>query len=468
MNLKEFYKGINIEINQIQTNSKTIEPGDLFVCIKGANFDRHDFIEEAAKNGAVCAIVSKDVISSIPTIKVEDPDKELLLLLKWYYDNPQDKLTIIGITGTDGKTTTAKIIQELLGEDKCAYIGTIGAGCKDFFYKTNNTTPPAELQFYLLNEFVKRGMKYVSMEASSEGFFYKRLDAINFDLGCLTNITSEHLNTHKTLENYIACKKELFKKSNKQILNSSDLHFDEVKEVSKEYVTYGYKPEDTLSIMGYELFPNKTRITFLYKGEIVNVVSPLLGKFNVENLALAILVLLNYGYKFDEIIKNISKLVIPGRMQVIDLGQNFHCICDYAHTANAVKNVLEFSNTLDVNRIITVIGQAGGRDQLKRKEVGKYTLELSDFAILTMDDPRFEDVNEIIDMMVSETDKTNYIRIIDRPSAIEKAIEMAQDNDLLLFLGKGSDPYMAIEDRRDKYLETEEIEKAIKKIKCEN
>ena len=161
MKLKELINcNLDIEINEIKTNSRNIKKGDLFVCIKGANFDRHSFIEEAAANGAVCAIVSKDVEASIPLIKVQDPDLCLIEMLKKYYHNPQDKLQIIGITGTDGKTTSAKIIQELIGEDSCGYIGTIGAQCRDFFIKTGNTTPAAEMMFKIFDEFVKRGIKY--------------------------------------------------------------------------------------------------------------------------------------------------------------------------------------------------------------------------------------------------------------------------------------------------------------------
>ena len=455
------FKGENIEISGISTNTRTIKDGDIFVCIKGANFDRHDFIDEAVKHGAKAVVVSKDVKTDVPSIKVNDPDAELIRILKVFYDNPQDKLTIIGTTGTDGKTTTAKIIQELIGEEKCGFIGTLGADCRDFKCKTSNTTPPPELLYYIFNEFVKRGIRYVSMEASSEAFFYHRLDGLTFDIACHTNITSEHLNTHKTLENYINCKKQLFIHSKSQILHSDDLHFEDVKSVSNNYVTYGTN-NDYVKIENYTLYPSKTVITLNIDNKDYVINSSLLGKFNVENVALAICVISKLGFNIEEIIQKCSKLVIPGRMQVIDLGQDFYCICDYAHTANAVKNVLEFANTLNVNRIITIIGQAGGRDHEKRKYVGKTTLDLSTLAILTMDDPRYEKVEDTIKDMLEITNKNNYEIIINRPEAIQHAVNIAQKNDLLLFLGKGVDPYMAIEDRRDYYLETEEIEKAIR------
>lgn len=457
------YKDKDLDINSIKTSSKDVKPGDLFVCIKGAKVDRHDFIKDAIDNGAIALVVSKDIDFNIPYIKVEDTNKELVRLLKVFYDNPQDKLTLIGITGTDGKTTSAKIIQQLIGNDKCGYIGTLGIDCKYFKDKTTNTTPTSETLFYYFDKFFKLGIKYVALETSSEAFFYNRLEGINFNIGCLTNITSEHLNTHKTLENYIYCKKQLFLKSKKQILNSNDLHFSEIKEISNNYQTYGYKNDDTLKINDYKLYPNKTDINVIYQNQIYLINSSLLCKFNVENLSLALLVCLNLGFDINELLSKMNKLVIPGRMQVMDIGQNFYCIVDYAHTANAVKNVLEFANTLNVSKITTVIGQAGGRDPFKRKEVGKFALELSDYVYLTSDDPRFEDPQDICRQMLESTNNTNYEIIIDRSKAIEKAILNAKENELIMCLGKGVDPYQKVKDYDEYYLETEEVIKSINK-----
>lgn len=460
IDLYPFYKGENIEIKSIKTNSKDVRNNDLFVCIKGANVDRHEFIDEAIKNGASAIVVTKDISKSVPTFKVEDADKELLRLLDIYYDYPQNKLKIIGITGTDGKTTSAKIIQQLIGDDLCGYIGTLGIDSKFFKEKTDNTTPSIEKIYETFDRFIKHNIKYVSMEASSEGFFYHRLDNIRFDIGGLTNITSEHLNTHKTLENYINCKKQLFINSNKQILNIDDIHYEEIKEASKNYVAYGYKP-CKLQILNYKLYPNKTDIEIKYNDINYFFETSLLGKFNVENISLALLIMVELGYKLEELLPKMKSLFIPGRMQSINKGQNFYCIVDYAHTANAIKNVLEFAQTLDVNRIISLTGQSGGRDHDKRKNVGRITLELSDYAIFTQDDQRYEKVEDIINMMLSDTNKTNYEIVLDRKEAIKRMISIAKENDLLLFLGKGVDKYMAIEDRRDYYDEIAEIEKNI-------
>ena len=315
--------------------------------------------------------------------------------------------------------------------------------------------------YQILAEFVKRGIKYVAMETSSEAFYYHRLDSFNFDIGGLTNITSDHMNTHKTLENYINCKKQLFIHSKMQILNQSDKHYKEIVSISKKPFTYCYE-NNHLTIKDYTLKANGTDITYQYNGIDYSCSSSLLGKFNIENLSLALLCCLKANIDIKELLNKCSKLSIPGRMQVIDLGQKYHVVIDYAHTVNAVDTVLDFANTLEVNRIITVTGQAGGRDHSKRKFIGKSCLDKSDLVILTTDDPRFENVDDIIKDILELSTKTNYEIIKDRPKAIQHACSIAKENDLILLLGKGSDKYQAVEDRREYYFEEEEAIKAIK------
>lgn len=456
------YKGKDIEISGIKTNSKEVNKNDMFVCIKGANIDRHDYIDEAIKKGASFLVTAKDVKTTIPYIKVENPNKELFNVLSKFYDYPQNKLTLIGITGTDGKTTSAKIIQQLIGDDSCGYIGTMGADCAYFKELTSNTTPALETIFKYLNEFVKNNIKYVVIEVSSEAYFYNRIDGLIFDYALLTNITSEHLNTHKTIENYVNCKKQLFINSKKQILNIDDEHFEEIKEISNSHLTYGYNNKANLFIKNYELYPNKSIIEYNYKGINYKYETSLLAKFNINNLALVLLTIYALNINLVNIEDKLKELVIYGRMEKVDEKQDYYCIIDYAHTTNAIKNVLEFVKTLKVNRIITITGQAGGREKEKRKDIGKIVLDYSDYAILTEDDPRDEKVSDIIKMMLLDTNKTNYEIIEDRKLAIKKAISIAKPNDLLLFLGKGSDKYMAYKEARAYYDEKEEIIKAIK------
>jgi len=449
-------------IKGIKTNSKDITEGDLFVCIKG-KVDRHEYIPEAIKNKASALVVSKKGDYPIPYILVDDPDSIIDDLYIKFYDNPLKDLKIIGVTGTDGKTSTSTIIQALLGNDICGYIGTNGYSCKAFNRETDNTTPGKETLYRIFYEFKQAGCKYVAMEASSEGFFYNRLDHIQFAASGITNIDSEHLNTHKTLSNYIDCKKNLFRQTiNNSILNSHDKHFSDVLDSVNNYFTYGYNQNDDLFIKNIECFPNMSIYTYVYKNNEYQVKTKLLGTFNAENLACALLILISMGNDISSLIKNVDKINVPGRMDYIEEGQDFYCIVDYAHTPNGLTRLYEYVKLLNINKVISVSGQAGERDPYKRKHVGKIISDNSDIAIFTYEDPRHEDINKIIDNMVELIENKNYLRIIDRHQAIEKAIELANKDDLVLVLGKGSENYELIGDDCIYFDDEEECRKAIR------
>ena len=439
-------------IKGIKINSKEVEHGDLFVCTMGVTADRHDFIDEAIENGASAVVVSRDVLEkSVPIIRVDDTNLELRKVSAKFYDYPYDKAFMIGVTGTNGKTTVAEIIYQLLGENT-AYIGTNGRKYKSKHFSMRNTTPDVDRLYMYFREFLDNGCDTICMEASSEAFYRHRLDDIRYDIGIVTNITEDHLNIHKTLENYVDCKCQLVRQVKDEgysILNSSDKYFDKFKrEAHGNIVSYGYKDSDTLKIENYTLKRDKTIITFKYNNKTYEVSSPLLGSFNVDNLAAAILCLLCKNISFDEIIKRVSKLKqIEGRMEILPFVSKYTVILDYAHTTDALDNILTFLNMIKEKRIITVTGSAGGREKDKRPGMGKVVLEKSDYVVFTMDDPRYEDPNDIIDDLVSESDKTNYERIIDRKEAIYKALDMAKDKDIVLITGKGRDDYMAVDDK---------------------
>ena len=439
-------------IKGIKINSKEVEPGDIFVCTMGVTADRHDFIDEAIKNGASAIVVSRDVgKKSVPVIKVDNTNLELRKLSAKFYDYPCEKACIIGVTGTNGKTTVAEIIFQLLGES-CAYIGTNGKKYKGKKESIRNTCPDVDRLYMYFREFVDAGCDTICMEASSEAFYRHRLDDIRYDIGIVTNITEDHLNIHKTLENYVDCKCQLVrqvKDDGYSILNSSDKYFDKFKrEAHGNIVSYGYKDSDTLKIEDYTLKRDKTIITFKYNNKTYEVTSPLLGSFNVDNLSSAILTLLCKSISFEEIVKRVSKIKqIEGRMEIMPFVSKYTVILDYAHTTDALDNILTFLDMVKESRIITVTGSAGGRETTKRPGMGKVVLEKSDYVIFTMDDPRYEDPNKIIDDLVSGSDKTNYIRIVDRKKAIYKALDMAEDNDIVLIAGKGRDDYMAVDDK---------------------
>lgn len=459
---------LDIEIKGIKINSKEIEPGDLFVCTMGVNTDRHDFIDDAIKNGAVAAIVSRDVESTIPIVKVDDTNKILPIICSTFYDHPEDKLTIIGITGTDGKTSTATIIQTLIGKDLCGYIGTNGRSCSKFNKEINNTTPDSDKLYEYFYDFVEAGCKYVVMEASSEAFFRHRLDNMTFDVAAITNITREHLNIHKTFENYIECKSTLFKqvkKGGSSILNSDDEYFDTIlKSVDENVLTYGTKDNDTIQILDMKILPNRTLISFRYNNETYNIESPLLGDFNVYNLMAGILCSLSLGFNIEDIIKNIPNIKVSGRLELLpNMGQKFSVMIDYAHTPNGIINLLNFVHTLDIKRSIVVIGSAGERDYLKRPVMGKCVLDNASYAIFTYEDPRSEEPIDIINMMVSDIkDNPNYEIVVDRSMAIKRAIDIADDNDMVLILGKGNETYQKLKHETIYFNDFEEATKHLK------
>ena len=452
--LNELYDGYpDIEIKDIKINSKDINKGDLFVCIHGVTADRNDYIEEAIKSGANAVVTDKEYILDVPVIKVENTDEELYRLSRKFYDFNQEDFKIIGVTGTNGKTTVSSIIKDMIG-DPCGYIGTNGLQSKNINESIRNTTPDADRLYKYFKILKDDGCNIVSMEASSEAFYRNRLNGLLFDIGIVTNVTEDHLNIHKTIENYLECKKELVKNvkdNGYSILNIDDKYFNDFNNIAKGTIlTYGKKRSD-LQIINYKEYYDKTDVTLKYKGNEYKMISPLTGEYNIYNLCAAILALVSLNYSFDDIINRINNIKVPkGRCEFLDFDQDYKIILDYAHTPDAFNKIYKFLNSIKTNRIITVTGSAGGREKEKRSEMGKIVLDNSDYVIFTMDDPRYEDVNSIIDDLVSDSDKENYERIIDRKEAIDKALSIANKNDIILIAGKGRDNYMAI---KDKYID---------------
>ncbi len=453
----------NIEIKGIKINSKECTPGDLFVCTKGVTTDRHDFVHDAVKNGAVAIVASKKIDVDVPVIMVTDTNKELPLLCSKFYDYPDKKIKILSITGTDGKTSTATIVSTLLGSDICGYMGTNGRECAKFYYETDNTTPDSDKLYMYFDDFLKAGCTRVMMESSSEAFFRNRLENIEYDIAGITNITREHINIHGSFENYIDCKIQQFrqiKKDGYAILNKDDELFEKVLEnvKCKHILTYGKDKDNTLQIKDYKILPDKTLITYRYNNKDYSLESPLLGEFNIYNLACALLFCIADGLSIEDVEPNLKKLKVAGRMEYIpNLGQNFRVLIDYAHTPNGIEKLLNFVNTLDINRSIVVIGSAGHRDFLKRPIMGKTVVDNASYAIFTYEDPRTEDPLSIINMLVSDIkDNSRYEIVVDRSLAIKRAIEIAGDNDMVLILGKGDENHQILKDKTIHFNDKEE------------
>ena len=455
----------DIEITGIKINSKEIEKGNLFVCTDRGTLDRHEFIDDAIERGAVAVIVKKDVgEKSVPIIKVDNPNDLLPLLCSNFYDNPEENFTMIGVTGTDGKTSVATMVQTLIGEDICGYIGTNGYGCSKFKKDTYNTTPDADKLYGYLDEFLNAGCNYCSMEVGSEALMRGRVKNIEYDVSILTNITSEHLNIHGTLENYIADKCKLFSQTKKNgfcILNKDDEHFEQAKAASNGTVlTYGEDSDNDLYFKNVRLYPGRNLFTIVYKDKQYEIDSPMAGVFNIYNLCAAILTLFALGYDFETIEKRIPLLKVSGRLEMIDMGQDFYVMVDYAHTPNGITKLLEYVRLLPIKRSIVVIGQAGERDAYKRKTVGEIVSKNCDLAIFTYEDPRSEDPRDIIDQMIENIrDRNNYEIIIDRSTAIKRAIDIAKPGDMVMVLGKGSETYQKLKDRTIYFNDIEETKK---------
>jgi len=466
--LSELYEGYeDIPIQDIKINSKEVTKGDLFVCTTGATADRHDFIEDAISNGASAVVVSRDVSCSVPTIRVKNTNQELPILASRFYDYPEKELKILAVTGTNGKTTVAETIQHLLGKETCGYLGTNGMICSQFHLPIRNTTPDSDRLYKYFRKFVDAGCKYLSMETSSEAFFRNRLDHLEFDVGIITNITEDHLNVHKTIENYVSCKKQMLKQVKNTgtcILNTEDAYFKECLELSKEHaLTYGKMEGATLQIVSYQLKDSKTEIVLKYQDQEYQVESPLLGEFNIYNLCAALLGVTALGYSFQELLKRIPLIQTPsGRLEFLNFNQPYKIVLDYAHTPDAFSHIYPFLNSIKKKKLITVTGSAGGREVEKRGPMGKIVLDNSDFVIFTMDDPRRENVDSIIDDLVHLSKKKNYQRIQNREEAIQTALSMAEEGDIVLIAGKGNDNYMAIGDEYLPYCDSKVIESYFK------
>lgn len=456
---------IDVKIKDIKTNSKEVSKEDAFICIKGVNVDRHEYISEAVKNGASFIVVSKGKNYKVPYIKVKNPNKELSILADYIYDDAK-KINLIAVTGTDGKTTTASIIKDML-KDECGYIGTNGVIGKNYKATCDNTTPPLEKTYKYLDIFYKEGLTYAAIEASSEGMMHKRLEKLEFKRAILTNFTEDHLNVHKTLENYLKCKIKVFKQISEDgiaILNKDDEYYKKFKASCRcKTLSYGKSKYSRLRILSFKEYSNKTEIKYRYKGKVFEINSPLLGQFNVYNLSAAILTLLSMGYKVSTIRKKVYNIKVPfGRCEFLDYKTPYKIVIDYAHTTNSIKNILTYLNKIKKGKIITVSGSAGGREKEKRKWMGKALQELSDIVIYTEDDPRYEKPGDIINDLIDKN-KTNYITIINREKAIVKALSLAKSNDIVVILGKGRDNYMAIKDKKVFYSDIHVLDKYFNK-----
>lgn len=435
----------------IKTDSRKVKPGDIFVALRGIVGDGHDFIPQAIEKGA-SKIIAEEGSYDIPYEIVSDTREYLNNYLKENYNKYLEEMHIIGLTGTNGKTTTAYLIYDALNKfgKKCCYIGTIGYFRDKKIFDMPNTTPEITEIYDMLTSAYEEGYRYAVVEASSEGLLHRRLETVPFEFAIFTNLTQDHLNIHGTMENYAKCKQKLFnqiKAGGKAIINYDDVNKDLFALNYNTNITYGFSGGD-YKVSDYQMSILGSVFTFIYDGVKQNIKVPLIGKYNIYNVLVTIIVLKELGFMFSSIADILVNINSPaGRMDMVEYKNN-RIIIDYAHTPDAIQNVISTVKEVCDGHIYTVFGCTGDRDRTKRPIMTKLVTDLCDKAIITCDDVHNEDPNRIVDDMLSGINNTNYEIELDRKKAIIKGIKLLNTGDVLLVLGKGHEEVMIVKDNK--------------------
>ena len=477
MILKSLLKGLDYEVikgneeskvQNIRYDNRKIEQGDAFVCVKGFKVDGHSFIGDAIKKGAKTLIVQEDVSvqEDITIIKVRDTRKALAIMSSNYFGNPKDKLKIIGITGTNGKTTSAFIIKSIL--EKAGFmtglIGTIANYIGNKKVDAVRTTPESYELHELFKNMVDAGVEYCVMEVSSHSLELDRVYGIQFEEGIFTNLTRDHLDFHKTFENYYNAKFKLFERSNHSIINLDDPYgANIVKDIEERGVktkvsTFSIEKESDFKAFEIKSHSNGSEFKVnLEEVEDFSINIP--GEYNVYNSLGCIICAYNLNIPMNKIKEGLSDVVIPGRCELVAKEKNlpYSIIIDYAHTPDGLENILSTVKAFTRNRMISVFGCGGDRDKVKRPQMGKIGCELSDIAIITSDNPRSEEPMDIINDIVKPLNYDNFVIEVNRKEAIRKAMNMALEGDVIVIAGKGHESYQILKDETIHFDEREVV-----------
>ncbi|MDU4602885.1 MAG: UDP-N-acetylmuramoyl-L-alanyl-D-glutamate--2,6-diaminopimelate ligase [Clostridium perfringens] len=477
MILKSLLKGLDYEVikgneeskvQNIRYDNRKIEQGDAFVCVKGFKVDGHSFIGDAIKKGAKTLIVQEDVSAQedITIIKVRDTRKALAIMSSNYFGNPKDKLKIIGITGTNGKTTSAFIIKSIL--EKAGFmtglIGTIANYIGNKKVDAVRTTPESYELHELFKNMVDAGVEYCVMEVSSHSLELDRVYGIQFEEGIFTNLTRDHLDFHKTFENYYNAKFKLFERSNHSIINLDDPYGANIvkdieeREVKTKVSTFSIEKESDFK--AFEIKSHSNGSEFKVNLESIEEFSiNIPGEYNIYNSLGCIICAYNLNIPMDKIKEGLSDVVIPGRCELVAKEKNlpYSIIIDYAHTPDGLENILSTVKDFTKNRMISVFGCGGDRDKVKRPQMGKIGCELSDIAIITSDNPRSEEPMDIINDIVKPLNYDNFVIEVNRKEAIRKAMNMALEGDVIVIAGKGHETYQILKDETIHFDEREVV-----------
>ncbi len=459
-----------ISVDSLFTDSRKVVENGIFFCVKGLVNDGHNYAKNAVANGAVCVVHCEDLnyyAKDVYYLKVDDVLDSLNEIAAKFYDNPSQKLKVFAVTGTNGKTTVSSLLKSILDKfEKTGYIGTINIQYDNKTITADYTTPDViELQS-VLAKMVLANVKSLAIEVSSHSLEQKRVNALETDFAIFCNLTHDHLDYHGDMENYFLAKSKLF--SNLKPYQVAIINIDDewglpmLEKSSGKNITYAIEKPADYQAVDIEYFKDKTLFNLIYENKTYPIVTNLVAKFNVYNLLSVIAALKESGIAIESIIENLRDLSqVDGRVERIDLGQNFIVIVDYAHTPDGFEKIFAYADEIkNDKRIIAVFGSAGERDIAKRKMLGEIANRYCDMIILTEDDPRNEDVREISNKIAEGITK-NYVIIENRYDAIYQAVELANEDDIILLLGKGNDQYMAKAHGREYYLGDGQIVKGI-------
>lgn len=484
MNLKTILGGIDYEIiqgkidteiNKINYDSRKIKNSDIFICIKGYSTDGHKYVEKAVENGAKVVIIQDSIEindKQITIIKCTDTRKTLALMASNFYENPSSKMKVIGITGTNGKTTTAFMIKDILeaSSKKVGLIGTIANYIGSEKIKTERTTPESlELQ-ELFNEMVNKGVEYCVMEVSSHSLELDRVYGVKFEIGIFTNLTRDHLDFHKTFENYYKAKFKLFDRSRIKVVNIDDNYgrqvISDLNDLRADNV-YSFSVKEASDYKAFDEEMGNRDIKFklnLKKNEQFVLSIP--GEYNIYNALGAIVTSFKLDIPVEEIKHGIERVVVPGRCERVAKEYNlpYEIIIDYAHTPDGLENILKTAKDFTKGKLISVFGCGGDRDKVKRPQMGKISTEIADVTIITSDNPRSEEPMSIIKDIEIGLSKDKYIVIENRKEAIKKAINIASKDDVIVIAGKGHETYQILKNETIHFDEREVVKEILNTV----
>ena len=451
-------QGRKNDITGIAYDSRKVEPGYAFVAIPGEQADGHDFINDAIARGAAVILAERelDLPADVGLVRVRDSRRALAALSAAYFGHPDEKMRLIGVTGTNGKTTTTNLIKYLLecAGHKSGLVGTLGAKAGDEQLPellSASTTPESLELFALFDEMAAKGCDHAVIEASSHALQQGRTSACHFAGAVFTNLTQDHLDYHKTMEAYAQAKTVLFAMLDDMsygVVNLDDRYAqDFIRACRCPLITFGEAERADLRLLHYSTSMSGMDYTVRFEGRNFDVHIPLIGRFNIYNSLAAVGAALAEGLDMDDIVAWLAEAPqTPGRFELIDEGQDFAVAVDYAHTPDGLENVLRTARSLKPRRLITVFGCGGDRDNDKRPQMGRIAGQFSDVAVLTSDNPRSEDPLAILDMIEAGIKEVchNYLVEEQRDRAISLALNMAQTGDIVVIAGKGHEDYQLV------------------------